>query len=80
MVPLAPVNEADRVAPVALTSLAEPVVTVAFAPPEVPPPDWFHSTYVIVILEIPGPYAAVVFEPMNLREPVPADGDVTEIV
>ena len=34
-----PVNEADRVVPVALTLLAEPVVTVALLPPEVPPPD-----------------------------------------
>ena len=41
MVPVAPSNEADRVAPVALTFDVEPLVTVAVAvgPPEVPPPD-----------------------------------------
>lgn len=39
---LTPVNEADRVAPVALTLLAEPVFTMVFSPPEVPPPDGFH--------------------------------------
>ena len=38
-----PVKEAVRVAPDALTLLAEPVVTVASLPPEVPPPDPFHS-------------------------------------
>ena len=43
--PFAPLNEADRVAPVALTLVAEPVVTVAFAPPEVPPPDWFQLVF-----------------------------------
>ena len=36
---LAPVKEADRVAPVALTLEVEPVVTVAVRPPGVPPPD-----------------------------------------
>ena len=40
-----PVNEADRVAPVALTSLAEPVETVMFPSPEVPLPDCSHSAF-----------------------------------
>ena len=40
---LTPVNEADRVAPVALTLLAEPVVTVPVWAPEVPPPDPLQS-------------------------------------
>ena len=41
MAPLSPENEADRVAPVALVSEIEPVVTLTVAvwPPEVPPPD-----------------------------------------
>ena len=39
LVVFTPVNEADRVAPVALTLLAEPVVTVASLPPKVPPSD-----------------------------------------
>ena len=41
--PVAPEKEPDRVAPVELTSVALLVVTVAVAPPEVPPPDSFHS-------------------------------------
>jgi len=40
---LASSNEADRVAPVALTLEDEPVVTVAVRPPEFPSPDSLHS-------------------------------------
>ena len=44
IVPVAPVKEADRVAPVALLLELEPVVTVAVAvwPPEPPVPDSPH--------------------------------------
>ena len=38
-----PVNEADRVAPVALTLLAEPTDTVPVWAPGVPPPDGSQS-------------------------------------
>ena len=54
IVPVAPSNEADRVAPVALTFEVEPVVTLAVAvwPPEVPPPDGVQldGVYVTVTL------------------------------
>ena len=43
ILPVAPVKEPCRVAPAELVLLAEPVVTVAVEPPEVPPPDWSHS-------------------------------------
>ena len=44
LVVFTPVNEADRVAPVALTLLAEPVVTVPVWAPGVPPPGSFHCS------------------------------------
>ena len=53
--PVAPEKEPDRVAPVALTFVVEPVVTVAVAvavwPPEVPPPDGsqLYSTTMLFI-------------------------------
>ena len=45
IVPVAPVKEPCRVASAELILLAEPVVTVAVEPPEVPPPDWFQLLY-----------------------------------
>lgn len=69
--PVAPEKEADRVAPVSLVSLAEPVVTTAVAvavwPPEVPPPDSLHFSNLITIevallVELP---------PFMLKNPLP---------
>ena len=45
-----PLYEADRVAPVTLTSVEE--TAVMFPPPEVPPPDSLHASKLTVILVV----------------------------
>ena len=48
-----PLYEADRVAPVTLTSVEE--TAVMFPPPEVPPPDPFHSIVTTIFVNLNDP-------------------------
>lgn len=76
--PVAPEKEADRVAPVSLVSLAEPVVTTAVAvavwPPEVPPPDSLHSQSISIAQMYPALLFVVAL--ITMTPVVPLDAGV----